>query len=201
VAQRQFLNWSSSIMSWELDPDNTNTVLLTQGGIGVYLARNAAIYRCPSDRVVSDIQADAGWTQRVRTISLNAMIGNAGDFSKTGANVNNPSYRQFFRSTQIPRPSMIFTFIEEHPDSVNDGYFVNKHYSRQWRDLPASFHRQSANLAFADGHAENHRWRSSTTLPPARPDAAGLPMNIPGTELEDYEWLMARTSIKEEVKQ
>src|SRR5512139_807134 len=31
VAGGQFLNWSSSIMSWELDPDNTNTVPLTRG--------------------------------------------------------------------------------------------------------------------------------------------------------------------------
>jgi prepilin-type N-terminal cleavage/methylation domain-containing protein len=67
VSAQRFINWSSSIMSWELDADNTNTVLLTEGGIGPYTSRNAEIYRCPKDRVVSDLQAGAGWSRRTRT--------------------------------------------------------------------------------------------------------------------------------------
>jgi prepilin-type N-terminal cleavage/methylation domain-containing protein/prepilin-type processing-associated H-X9-DG protein len=195
VASRKYVNWNSSVMSWELDSDNTNSALVVEGGIGPYTSGNAAVYRCPKDRVVSDIQAAAGWSQRVRTISMNAMVGNAGEFSKTGENSNNPTYRQFFRSTQVPKPSEIFVFIEEHPDSVNDGYFLNKWYSKQWLDLPASFHGDSANLSFVDGHAESRRWRFGSTRPPARPDAAKLPFRIPENELSDYEWLMARTSI------
>src|SRR5512140_1995532 len=34
AAQSQFWNWVTPVMSWELDSDNTNTVLLTQSGIG-----------------------------------------------------------------------------------------------------------------------------------------------------------------------
>ena len=79
-ASNQFWNWTTPVMSWELDSDNTNTVLLTEGGIGPYTSRAARIYRCPVDSVVSDIQAQAGWTARVRSISMNAMVGNAGQF-------------------------------------------------------------------------------------------------------------------------
>jgi prepilin-type N-terminal cleavage/methylation domain-containing protein/prepilin-type processing-associated H-X9-DG protein len=195
LARRWYWNWTSSVMSWELDADNTNTVLLTEGGIGPYTGGAARIYRCPSDSVVSDLQAKAGWRSRVRSYSMNAMVGNAGQYTRGGTNVNNPGYQQFFLLQQIPQPSDIFVFIEEHPDSINDGYFLNKHHSLEWIDLPASYHSGAANLAFADGHLENRRWRFSSTKPPARPDAAQLPMKVPPTEQADFEWLMDRTSL------
>ena len=194
-AQQQFWNWSSPVMSWELDSDNTNAVLLTQGGIGPYASSTARVYRCPADSVVSDIQAQAGWTARVRSISMNAMVGNAGQFILAGANVNNPYYRQFLKVGQIPRPAQIFVLTEEHPDSINDGYFLNKPDSMQWLDLPASYHNGAANLAFADGHLETHKWRFASTKPPARPDAAHLPFPVPAAERADFDWLMERTTL------
>ena len=178
VARNEFLNWTSSIMSWELDPDNTNTVRLTQGGLGPYTGPAPKIYRCPTDFAVSDIQAQAGWGSRVRSISMNAMVGDAGEYSADGVNVNNPDYRQFFKLGQMPSPSSIFVFIEEHPDSINDGYFLNKPDSHEWMDLPASNHGGAANLAFADGHLETHKWRFASTRPPAQPDAAALPLPV-----------------------
>jgi prepilin-type N-terminal cleavage/methylation domain-containing protein/prepilin-type processing-associated H-X9-DG protein len=194
-AQSQFWNWSSPVMSWELDPDNTNAVLLTQGGIGPYASGTSRLYRCPADSVVSDIQALAGWTARVRSISMNAMVGNAGQFMVAGANVNNPYDRQFLKLGQIPQPSQIFVLTEEHPDSINDGYFLNQPDSLRWLDLPAPYHNGAANLAFADGHLETHKWRFASTKPPARPDGAHLPFPVPAAERADFDWLMARTTI------
>jgi len=200
-AQNRYLNWSTPVMSWELDSDNTNTFLLTEGGIGPYTSRMARAYHCPSDFAVSDIQASAGWTVRVRSISMNAMVGDAGRFSRSGANVNNPYYRQFFKESQIPQPSQIFVFIEEHPDSINDGYFLNFVNSHRWFDLPASYHKGAANLSFADGHLESHKWRFASTRPPARPDAAQLPFRIPYSERGDYRWLMQRTTVESETEE
>ena len=198
VAQNLTLNWTTPIMDWELSPDNTNSMLLTQGGIGPYTARAARVYRCPSDNVVSDIQArQAGWTARVRSYSMNAMVGDAGEFSKGGANVNNPTYQQYFRVSQVLRPSQIFIFIEEHPDSIDDGYFLNQPDSLRWLKLPASYHRGAVNLSFTDGHAEGHRWQDASTQPPARPGAAHLPFPVPPAGLGDYNWLMSRTSTED----
>jgi prepilin-type N-terminal cleavage/methylation domain-containing protein/prepilin-type processing-associated H-X9-DG protein len=199
-AKSQYWNWTTPVMSWELDSDNTNTVLLTEGGIGPYMSRTAKLYRCPVDSAVSDIQARAGWTARVRTISMNAMVGNAGQFLTAGANVNNPDYRQFLRVGQIPQPAQIFVLTEEHPDSINDAYFLNKPDSMQWIDLPASYHNGAANLAFADGHLETHRWRFASTRPPPRPDAAHLPRPVPLAERADYDWLMERTTLDTEAQ-
>jgi prepilin-type N-terminal cleavage/methylation domain-containing protein/prepilin-type processing-associated H-X9-DG protein len=195
-AASQFWNWATPVMSWELDSDNTNTVLLTQGGIGPYASSTARVYRCPADSVVSDIQAQAGWTARVRSISMNAMVGNAGQFITAGANVNNPDYKQFLKVGQIPQPARIFVLTEEHPDSINDGYFLNQPDSLRWMDLPASYHNGAANLAFADGHLETHKWQFASTRPPALPDAAHLPFPVPASDLRDYEWLMYRTTIE-----
>jgi len=194
-AQSQFWNWSTPVMSWELEADNTNTVWLTEGGIGPYASRNGRVYRCPADSAVSDLQAQAGWRARVRSISMNAMVGNAGQFLQGGANVNNPYYRQFLTLGQVPQPSQIFVLTEEHPDSINDGYFLNKPDSMVWTDLPASYHNGAANLAFADGHLETHKWREANTKPSARPDAAHLPLPVPAAEDADFDWLMDRTTI------
>lgn len=197
VSKNYFYNWTTPVMSWELDSDNTNSTLLTRGGIGPYVSRAEGVYHCPADRVVSSVQAAAGWSSRVRSISMNAMVGNAGEYSKSGGNVNNPGYVQYFKLSQITKPGHTFVFIDEHPDSINDGYFLNTHHSGTWRDLPASFHGNGANLTFADGHAERKSWRHASTQPPARPDAANLPFRIPAADLADFEWLMERTSMDE----
>jgi prepilin-type N-terminal cleavage/methylation domain-containing protein/prepilin-type processing-associated H-X9-DG protein len=195
LARNWYWNWSSPVMNWELDSDNTNSVLLTKGGIGPYASGASRIYRCPSDTVLSDLQRQAGWARRVRSLSMNAMTGNAGEYTSSGTNVNNPGYRQYFRLSDIHQPARIFIFTEEHPDSINDGYFLNSHHSYRWTDLPASYHNGAGNLTFADGHAEIRKWKHASTRPPARPDAAGLPFRIPSSEMDDFHWLMDRTSM------
>ena len=195
VAQSQVVNWCSTILDWEVEnSDNTNTTLVTQGGIGPYTGHTARIYKCPEDNYVSDLQAAAGWTARVRSFSMNAMIGDAGQFSRSGANVHNPNYQQFFKLSQVPKPAQIFVFVEEHPNSVDDGYFINNPETRSWTNLPAAHHNGAANLAFADGHLETHKWIEPGTLLPIRPGAAYLPVGVPGAQKADFDWLMYRTS-------
>jgi prepilin-type N-terminal cleavage/methylation domain-containing protein/prepilin-type processing-associated H-X9-DG protein len=197
ILEGSFLNWVNNVMSWELDADNTNHIWLSRGGLGPYVGDAAArLYRCPTDRVVSDLQRQAGWTERVRSISMNAMIGNAGEFTQSGSNVNNPAYRQFFKLSDIPQHAQLFALIEEHPDSINDGYFLNRFADEEWLDLPASNHGGGASVAFADGHVVTRRWVHPSTQPPARPDAASLPFPVPTAERADYEWLMERTTIR-----
>jgi prepilin-type processing-associated H-X9-DG protein len=194
-AQGLFWNWTTTVLNWEKDPDNTNTVLLTQGGIGPYTSSTAKVYRCPNDSVVSDLQSQAGWTVRVRSVSMNAMVGNVGQFMMGGANVNNPYHRQFLKVGQIPQPAQIFVLTEEHPDSITDGYFLNQPDNYRWLHLPGSYHNGGANLAFADGHLETHHWRFASTKPPNHAYAADLPRPVPATEQADFDWLMDRTTI------
>lgn len=143
------------------------------------------------------LPASLAWTRRVRSYSMNAMMGNAGAASVTGVNVNNPGYRQFFRASHIPSPSQMFVLVDEHPDSLNDGYFLNRADEREWIDLPASYHGNTASFSFADGHAESHRWTVPSTRQPARPDGALLPYYLEPGELADWRWVIQRMSVTE----
>ena len=195
VAPATYLNWVNNVLNWELKPDNTNLATIKEASLGPYSSKAANIYRCPSDNVLSAIQRSAGWSQRVRSYSMNAMIGDAGDLSMTGYNRNNPDYVQFFNLSTIPEPAKIFVFLDEHPDSINDGYFINKAYYWEWVDLPASYHNGAASFSFADGHSVTHRWRFSSTKPPSQPDGAPLPMKLPKSEWADFDWVIDRMSV------
>ena len=77
---------------------------------------------------------------------MNAMMGNAGDAAMSGVNVNNPYYIQFFRFDQIPAPTRFFGMVDEHPDSINDGYFLNRGGEAEWIELPASYRAGAASV-------------------------------------------------------
>jgi len=196
IARPNALNWVNDVLDWELSSDNTNLAKISEAALGAYANKATAHYRCPSDKVLSFIQRHAGWTGRVRSYSMNAMVGNAGEVSDAGFNRNNPEYIQFFSLSAIPRPANIFVFLDEHPDSINDGYYLNKQDEWRWIDLPASYHNGAASFAFADGHSETHRWLLSSTKQPARPDAVKLPLKLPQSEWGDFDWLAARMSIE-----
>jgi prepilin-type processing-associated H-X9-DG protein len=203
------LNWVNNVMTWDLSSDNTNPATITDASFGPYVTGVTGIYHCPSDQSLSAVQSAAGWTQRIRSYSMNAMVGNAGPAVSGNVNINNPSYRQFLKMEQIPEPTEIFVFLDEHPDSIDDGYFVNRDapsgwsanslVSDQWIDLPASYHNRSAAISFGDGHAALHRWLSSVTFRPAMPHAANLPIPIPSSPAAasaDFNWVVSHMSVE-----
>jgi prepilin-type N-terminal cleavage/methylation domain-containing protein/prepilin-type processing-associated H-X9-DG protein len=192
---RSNLNWVNNIMTWTTDSDNTNLATITEASLGPY-SGSTAIYRCPGDHVLSQDQRDQGWTARIRSYSMNAMVGDAGELTVTGTNQNNPGYVQFFKLAVIPRPSTIFVFLDEHPDSINDGYFINRGDYNRWVDLPASYHNGAASFSFADGHSETHRWLLPLTKPPPSPQAAKLPLYVAEGERGDLYWMTERMSVE-----
>jgi prepilin-type N-terminal cleavage/methylation domain-containing protein len=205
-SSRTNLNWVNNVMTWgvntfPLDSDNTNLATITGASLGPYIGGVTGIFLCPSDRALSALQRAAGWDRRIRSYSMNALVGDAGAYSTNGVNVKNPNYKQFFKITQIPRPSDIFVFLDEHPDSIGDGYFINidTDSGSEWKELPASYHNNCAAFSFADGHASLHRWLKPDTIRPPAPNAANLPIQIPDApadERTDYEWILQHMSIE-----
>lgn len=194
-AARTNINWVANVMTWGLERDNTNTASITEASLGPYANRSVAIYKCPSDNVLSSEQRKAGFNARLRSYSMNAMIGDAGLVSASGANTNNPGYVQFFKLTTIPEPAQIFVFLDEHPDSIDDGYFLNRASQREWHDLPASYHDSSAAFSFADGHARMKRWVVASTKAPANPDSAALPFYVTKALSADFNWVIEHMSV------
>ena len=193
-------NWVNNVLDWGTnDPDDTNMAAVVETGLGPYTSKTAALYRCPSDNVVSQAQQNAGWAGRVRSYSMNAMVGDAGSFTSTGVNLNNSNYVQFFKVFNIPRPADVFVFLDEHPDSIDDGYFLDTENddTPTWTDLPASYHDGAASFSFADGHGELHRWHNKSTVQPARAYGINPPLPMPITDgTQDYDWVLSKMSIE-----
>jgi prepilin-type processing-associated H-X9-DG protein len=96
---------------------------------------------------------------------------------------------------EVANPSGIFVFIDEHCDTINDGFFVNRLEDYAWGNLPGSYHNGAANLSFVDGHVETHRWQVGDTIQPARKDVV-RGNKIPANPKTDFDWLKDRTSVK-----
>ncbi len=190
-------NWMNNIMDWELTPGNTNLNFVTQSVLAPFASYSANIYHCPADRYVSDVQKNAGWTSRVRSVSMNAMVGDSGTLLQNGVNVNNPGYQQFVKESDFRDPSSIFVFLDEHPDSIDDGYFLNSPPTSgnpaEWVDLPGSYHNGGGSFSFADGHTEIHRWHCASTMPPW--NNAQLPITLAAGDTADFDWVIQHTSI------
>lgn len=180
--------WANNLLDWHDSDGNTNTHLLTEALLGNYTGRSASVFKCPADRS----RADNGL--RIRSFSMNSLVGNPGELT----NKFNPSYVQFYKTADVTQSDRIFVFLDEHPDTINDGFFMNRlEEAPRWGNLPASYHSRSANFTFADGHAESHRWRidgpEGTVRANVRGGAGGI---FPAEPTTDWDWLKERTSVR-----
>ena len=158
--------------------DVTNTIM--QGAIWPYTGHNLQIYKCPADvvRVKPTTGPYKGQSvPRARSMSMDSWMGmNEGDYTWFGKSVGNRYFRKYLKMSDIvdPGPAMAWVLIDEHPDSINDGFFVVDMIGypdpaqAMLPDFPASYHNRAGGLSFADGHSEIHRWHDPRTMPPVR---------------------------------
>ena len=104
--------WANNVEDWLNSDDNTNLTLLTEAKLASYLGKSAGVFKCPADKSV------AASGPRIRSMSMNSLVGDPGELT----NRYNPTYVQFFKSADLINPSQIFVFLDEHPDTINDGY-------------------------------------------------------------------------------
>ncbi len=147
--------------------DWTNTI--AKGCIWPYTAQSAAIYKCPADKSAVNVRGQV--IARVRSNSMNSWMGmNAGQWTWFGG----PEFRKYINMSDIvdPGPANTWVLVDEHPDSINDGFFCvdMNGYPTPARttlpDVPASYHNGACGFAFADGHSEIKRWSDPRTMPP-----------------------------------
>ena len=75
-------------------------------------------------------------------------------------------------------------FIVRMPGAGADGFF---HY-------PATHHNRSGVIAYADGHAEGHRWRDPRTFITA-PLGQKVGHDFPSPRNVDLEWIREHTTV------
>jgi prepilin-type N-terminal cleavage/methylation domain-containing protein/prepilin-type processing-associated H-X9-DG protein len=127
------------------------------GSIGSY-ANEAGVYRCPADQYI-----DPNYhVQRVRSCAMNTHIG-------TGIGPSAPmgitgGYKIFLKYSDFDgrlTASDCFVFLDENPQSINDGWFEYIEDGSRINDRPAINHGNFSSFSFADGHAELQLWHDA----------------------------------------
>jgi prepilin-type processing-associated H-X9-DG protein len=152
------------------------------GSLGPY-SKSADVYHCPAEK-----SEDPKLGPRVRSCSMNGYVspGPVGTESKTMVGRGNECY---FKTTDFKklRPTDGVVFLDERWTCINDGWFWAPNFQYNVNDLPAINHGNSSSVAFADGHAELHKWgdakfmKLTAYIPPSG-------VNLPGSEDADWMW-------------
>jgi len=94
-----------------------------------------------------------------------------------------------------PTPSKLWVFVDEHPDSINDGWTImGVTDPNNWVDLPASYHNGACGFGFADGHSEIKKWLDKSTVVPVKQSQYNGFVAATGTR--DTTWIIERSSAK-----
>jgi prepilin-type processing-associated H-X9-DG protein len=131
-----------------------------QCGLLYQYVRNVAAYKCPADNAT--LSSFGQTLHHSRSVSMNVWLSPNTYF--TGISPVPLSYYQE-SSLVNPGPADTWVFIDENPNSINDGCFIcgSSGYA-SWVDCPASFHNGAGGLAFADGHALLRKWTDPVVL-------------------------------------
>jgi len=183
-------NWVGNNLDWSSNPGNTNVNLIKDALLGPYVAKNVGVFKCPADQVPCPVGP------RTRSYSMNAFVG---PWDAFGTPINS-NYKQFLKDSDFRNASGIYVFLDEHPDSINDGWFVfctggDPGIRTYWSDLPASFHNGACGFSFADGHSEIKKWRNGATLRPVKQTSSDFPISTQGRG-DDIGWVADRTTYK-----
>jgi len=181
-------NWVTGWLNWDIGSPNganTNNSYLRDGSLGPYMARNLACYKCPADNFKSFIGV------RNRTVSMNSFIGDYLGYMEN--KFGNKGWRVYNKTAEftVPGPSMTLVFLDECPDSLNDGLCQINEAANTWSDVVGSLHNGGCGFSFADGHAEIHTWKDAITRSPVvKGPCPAKGQNSP----TDYPWLQQHTS-------
>ncbi len=182
-----------------------------------YLGGDVKLFHCPADNRVgrydgADPAKQGLIVPAARTISMNSAVGtvcrafwgsSAGHSGPPiypvngpwlagshGLNWHNHPWRTYGKTSAVtaPAPASLFVLTEENVLGINDACFGFSMSSAEWVDFPGISHDFGCNFAFADGHAELHKWRDPRT----RVETSAWIIPAPGSP--DWLWLSKRTS-------
>ena len=197
-AANEQAGWVTGWLDWSTAPDNTNVLFLTTpryAALSPYLNGASHLFKCPADDYLSSSQRARGWSQRVRSYSVNAYVG-----ENTPPGPSGPGGSAIYKQTRkisefrFPMPAEVAVFIDEHPDSRNDPIFWSPNSGENLPDFPAAYHNGAAVVAFADGHAAEHKWKGSlTTGSAARVTYLGRNNHRAPAGDQDLSWLSFHT--------
>jgi len=182
--------------SWVLgdarrDAAETN---ITAGSLFSYIGTIGS-YRCPADATTITGKK----TRRLRSYTLNGWLHSKFDEADYDDYLAEPHK---FAQIKLPGPAQVFTFVEEHPESISAGIWYSNHtdpYNAlmkdgrigqgspdDWASLPSDRHSAGVNISFADGHVIRKRWKA-----PKKFQTRGGQPSIPGGDREDLRYMQS----------
>ena len=164
--------------------------------LGPYLTKTAKVFKCPADFRTANYTGTLHPASR--SYSMNCFVGAVpGDQLEGSAS----QYKMFRKTSDVTHPSELFVYIEESPNTINDGFLVffnsnPDNYAWSSGDCPGAYHTRAAGVTFADGHAQVHVWQGAVaqyggkTKPSPSTMAPGWPPTSSPRSDADYLWLM-----------
>ena len=173
INRKVFDNWVNNVMTWgagngTADVSNTNRDWVVNGVLGRYTAGAIAL-KMRADKYLSSAQNTARYSQRNRGISAHEFNLRPVQYRQRhhgpkawGKIEGFSQYRQYLKQSEVPHPSKTWLVLDEHPDSINDGYFINNPTATAWQDLPASYHNGPCGFSFRQT-SEIKKWLSASS--------------------------------------
>lgn len=168
---------------------------------GPYLPATGT-YRCPADSGELHVTGGKGvlggkTILRNRSYSLNGYVG-AVSFMAEAANYITPKYQVFRKTSDLSPspPAGVFIFQDVNPASICFPAFIVRMPGSEVEGFfhyPAAYHNGAGVLAFADGHAEQHRWQDPRTARLASL-ADVIPHSEESSNNRDLAWLREHTT-------
>lgn len=176
-------------------PDNTNVDLLVNpvhASLGEF-TKTPGLYLCPSSQVLAPVTPGGPRTyQLCRSVSMNCWMGYV-------SGPPNQPYVSFRKTTNIKgiQPADAFVFMEERAESIDDGSFETQEGNNLVANWPTDYHNGAATVAFADGHAEAHKWLTGPFLQPQQPIVQTKWGSQPlvSSQLTDLQWLQRHATV------
>lgn len=182
--------WVDSITgveNWGSFTGNTNYGLLRQALLAPYLSGQIGVYKCPADRLPS-ANGD-----RLRSVSMNGQMGALGQTTNNPPGSLNTPGALYVRTGDLvcPPPASAIIFVDEAMATLQDAYLqIDTHGNKRYfPDIPANYHLGGCGLGYADGHAEIHKWQTSSLLEVPYNQSVGYPSyTITGMSPNNVDW-------------
>ncbi len=195
------IGWAGGVLNWGIGAGSANTNLINLISpqfalIAPYVANNYKVFWCPTDYYLAPIQRSQGWINRVRSVAMDAAVGDGYKWEGFGWSSLDGGFWWACKMNELvlPGPAMSWVFLDEHPDSIDDCILYTDAYctngTGQFTELPACDHNGACGIGFADGHSEIHKWLDGQT---AHPVTYTTVNQVNTVNNGDLAWLAQRT--------
>ncbi|MBI4661387.1 MAG: type II secretion system protein [Verrucomicrobia bacterium] len=155
-------NWTAKVWAEGRDTSNLADDKSAQGMVSdrvsllaPYMGASRASFRCPGDKkLLPGVKF-----MLPRSYGMNTYFAWQGPIRHNEPNEN--KYRVFRKTTVVTQPGTFFLFGEIHPFSICRPQFGVHPDGNSIYHVPGNYHGQSSSFAFADAHAEPHKWVNS----------------------------------------